>query len=188
MIRACVVICAGALAAPALADGPAFPFDAVGGAFELIDQTGAARTEVDPDGAAQLLFFGYANCQQICSAVLPQMAEVTDALALAGHRLRPILITVAPETDTVETMGPALAMLHDAFVGLTGTEEALQTAYDAFQVEKEVLFEDPEYGPVYAHGSFLYLLDAAGEVLTMLPPVLPDDELVRVITSYLPAS
>ena len=53
------------------------PFD-VGGSFTLKDQFGQVRTERDPNGRAQLLFFGYANCRSICSAVLPLMAEVVD--------------------------------------------------------------------------------------------------------------
>jgi len=62
---------AAALAAATLAFGSSagaggtpLPFD-VGGAYELIDQHGATRTEKDPDGKGQLLFFGYANCLSI---------------------------------------------------------------------------------------------------------------------------
>lgn len=186
MIRYICLMSAVLLAAPVVAQ--TFPFDAVGGAFTLTDQTGASRTQADPDGSVQLLFFGYANCQQICSSVLPQMAVVADDLAAGGHQVRPVMITVDPVADTVENIGPALTQYHPDFVGLTGTDAELQVAYDAFQVEKEVLFEDPEYGPVYAHGSFLYLLDGAGLVLTIIPPVLSDEEIAGIISTYMPAA
>ena len=169
---------------PMLASGQGLPF-LVGGAYALTDQNGTQRTHVDPDGHAQLLFFGYANCLQICSSVLPQMADITDELATDGHIVRPIMITVDPEIDTVDTLGPALTAYHDAFVGLTGTEAELQVAYDAFSVEKEFLFDDPEYGPVYAHGSFIYLLDGDGTTLTLIPPVLSDDEIIAIISKYI---
>ncbi|MDA9865129.1 SCO family protein [bacterium] len=174
-------------ATQAAAEAPSFPFDAVGGDFALTDQSGTFRTQADPDGTAQLLFFGYANCQQICSSVLPQMADVADTLADGGYSVRPVMITVDPVADTVENIGPALTQYHPGFVGLTGTEAELQVAYDAFQVEKEVLFEDPEYGPIYAHGSFLYLLDGAGDVLTIIPPILSDEDITGIITKYLQA-
>lgn len=185
MIR--IALCAALLGGPVWAETPAF-LQAVGGAYALTDQTGGTRTQADPQGRAQLLFFGYANCQQICSSVLPQMADVSVSLARAGRQITPMMITVDATVDTVETLGPALAAYHPDFVGLTGTEDALQVAYDAFQIEKEHLFDDPEYGPVYAHGSFLYLLDGAGDVLTIIPPVLTDEEIVTIIANYVPES
>lgn len=176
--------------AGAAADGPADPLPfAVGGDFALLDQTGAPRTQAAPDGQAQLLFFGYANCQEICSAVLPAMAEIADLLAAQGHSLTPVMITVDPARDTVEALGPALRVHHPAFVGLTGSEAALQVAYDAYGIAREELFFDPHYGPVYAHGSFLYLLDDLGVVQTLIPPILPPEQAAQIVASYLdPAS
>lgn len=185
MIRA-VGVAFALVAGPLSAQTPVF-LQSLGGPFALTDQNGQTRTEADPEGSAQLLFFGYANCQQICSSVLPQMADVADALADDGRAVRPLMITVDPDVDTVASLGPALTQYHPDFVGLTGTDAALQTAYDAFQIEKELLFMDPEYGPVYAHGSFLYLLDGAGAVLTLIPPVLSDAEIVAIIANYVPA-
>lgn len=169
--------------APVVANAQGLP-SLVGGDYTLTNQHGEEHTQADPDGRTQLLFFGYANCLQICSSVLPQMADITDIMAAEGHALRPVMITVDPTIDTVEAIGPALTAYHDDFVGLTGTDAELQVAYDAFSVEKEFLFEDPEYGPVYAHGSFIYLLNGAGETLTLIPPVLSDDEIIAIISKY----
>ena len=157
----------------------------VGGEYALTNQFGDTHTHVDPDGKAQLLFFGYANCMQICSSVLPQMGVVADEVAAAtGVEIRPVMITVDPVIDTVENIGPALTIFHDDFIGLTGSDAELQVAYDAFSIEKKFLFEDPEYGPVYAHGSFMYLLDGDGNMLTLIPPILSDDEVVTIIQRY----
>jgi len=171
------------VAAPVVAQSP-FPVE-IGGAYRLTDQTGAVRTQADPDGKAQLLFFGYANCLNICSAALPLMAQVVDELAADGIDVTPVMITVAPEQDTVETMGAPLAEIHADFVGLTGEADALQVAYDAFKVEVTPLFQDPEYGWIYAHGSFVHLMDAEGEVLTLLPPVLDFDQASAIARGYL---
>lgn len=181
-MRGLILACALA-AAPVAAQSP-FPAD-IGGSFALVDQQGAERTQADPDGRAQLLFFGYANCLNICSAALPLMGQVTDALAEDGIAVTPVMITVAPEQDRVETMGAPLAEHHPDFVGLTGERDALQVAYDAFKVEVTPLFEDPEYGWVYAHGSFVYLLDEKGEVLTLLPPVLDVTQATEIARGYL---
>lgn len=172
------------LAALPVAGQSPFPVD-IGGPFALTDQYGQTRTQSDPDGKAQLLFFGYANCLNICSAALPLMADVVDALAEDGIAVTPVMITVAPDQDQVDTMGAPLAAHHPAFIGLTGAEAELQMAYDAFKVEVEPLFEDPEHGWIYSHGSFIHLLDGEGQLLTLLPPILDVDRAVGIAVEYL---
>lgn len=178
-----LIVALGMLAGPVAAQSP-FPVD-IGGPFTLVDQHGATRTQANPDGHAQLLFFGYANCLNICSAALPLMADIVDVLARDGFKVTPVMITVAPEQDRVDTMGAPLNDIHPDFIGLTGEPDALQTAYDAFAVEVTPIFEDPEYGWVYAHGSFVHLLDGTGEMLTLLPPVLGVDQAADIVRSYL---
>ncbi|MGB7241228.1 MAG: SCO family protein [Sulfitobacter sp.] len=163
------------------------PFD-VGGDFRLVDHKGAVRTQADPDGQPQLLFFGYANCPGICTAAMPMMADITDDISDRGVKLRPVMITIDPARDTVDNMGEPLAQIHDDFVGLTGSDGALSQAYDAFSVEHELAYEDPEYGPVYAHGSLIYLLNGAGDVLTIIPPVLDAQSASNIVWTYVKPS
>lgn len=198
-IAAALGICLGLLAGAALAHGtarhetPALPAAPaavtplpwkIGGPFALTDHTGAPRTEVDPEGRMQLLFFGYANCPGICSAALPMMADAAALLRAQGIPVSPLMITIDPQLDTPATLGPALGRISPDLVGLTGSPEALAQAYDAFRIEFQKIMDDPEYGPVYAHGSHIYLLDAAGEVLTLLPPVLPPDQVAGIVARY----
>lgn len=179
----CAALLAG-LASPAFAQSPApMPFD-LGGPFALTDQTGASRTQADPGDQPQLLFFGYANCREICSAVLPLMGDVADVLATDGIHLSLVMITVDPENDTVEAIGPALTAIHPGIIGLTGDDAMLQVAYDAFNVTREVLFQDPAGQPIYAHGSLLYLLNGAGDVQTLFPPILSANRVAEIVRSY----
>lgn len=172
-------------AAPAAAEGVPLPFlEDLGGAFTLTDQTGAARTQADPQGRLQLLFFGYANCRSICPVALSLMADIAGRAAAEGVALAPVMITIDPARDTVETIGAPLRDLHPDFTGLTGSEADLAKVYDLFQVSQEVVFEDPELGAVYAHGSFIYLLDPAGDVLTVMPPILSPEQAARIVLSY----
>ena len=180
MIRASLV--AVMLAGPvAAADG--LPFD-VGGAFSLQDQHGVQRTQADPDGNPQLLFFGYANCPGICATAMPMIADAVDEMAERGVTVQPIMITVDPERDQVGNMDGPLLDVHANFIGLTGTEDELAVAYKAYRVEKELAFVDPEFGAVYSHGSFVYLLDGEGEVLTLFPPILDGDHVANLIDKY----
>lgn len=174
-LAACLALTAGA-------ETP-FPVD-LGGPYTLIDQHGQTRTETDPAGHPQLVFFGYANCPGICSAALPLMAEVTRALEAEGTPVTPVLITIDPDQDRVETMAAPLAALHPRFVGLTGDAGALQVAYEAFNVEFEPLFRDPEHGWIYSHTGFLHVMDGTGALLTLLPPVLDADQMTGIVRKY----
>ncbi|MGR3616819.1 MAG: SCO family protein [Paracoccaceae bacterium] len=160
------------------------PFD-VGGSFELIDQNGEMRTQVNPDGHGQLLFFGYANCPGICSQAMPMIADAIDTLGERGLHVTPVMITVDPDRDQPGDMNAPLAEYHPDFIGLTGSQDALQAAYDAYSVERELAYEDPEWGPIYTHGSFVYLLDAEGNVLTLFPPILDSDRVAELAQKYL---
>lgn len=155
-----------------------------GGDYDLVDHFGNRRTSIDPDGKYQLIFFGYANCKAICSVALPSMAAAVSALDEENIDVTPLLITVDPERDTVDTMGPALAQHHPKMVGLTGTEKELSVAYKAFNVEKSLVYEHPEEGPIYAHGSFIYLVGPDGEFKTLMPPILGVDRIVELTRSY----
>lgn len=161
----------------------ALPWE-VGGPFELVDHTGEVRDQSDPDGKYQLLFFGYATCPGICSAALPMMADATAHLEENGVETSALVVTIDPELDTLETMGPSLAQISERLLGLTGTPEALSVAYDAYNVQFEKIFDDPQYGPIYSHGSFIYLLDPAGNVLTQVPPILPPEQVSQIVQKY----
>ena len=182
MRLALALVTTALVAGPAFAEAP-FPFE-VGGTFELVDQSGNARSQKDPDGNAQLLFFGYANCPSICSAALPTMAQVVDELGSTGLDVTPVMITIAPEQDRIDTIGGPLEKIHPRFIGLTGNPQSLQAAYNAFSIEFEPLFEDPEYGWIYAHGSFIYVLDSDGAVLALLPPTISADQAAGVVRTH----
>ncbi|MEM1351602.1 MAG: SCO family protein [Pseudomonadota bacterium] len=186
-MRFAFIVALACLSAAPVTAQPPLPFD-VGGPFELTDQNGQTRTEQSSNGQAQLLFFGYSNCLNICSAALPVMAGVVDVLGAEGIKITPVMITVAPEQDRIDTIGAPLEAIHPDFIGLTGSETELQVAYDAFSVEREPLFQDPEYGWIYAHGSFIHLLDADGTVLTLMPPVMSVEQTATIIRGYLKPS
>ena len=113
------------------------------------------------------------------------MAAAIDQLSSEGVTVTPVLITVDPERDTVDNMGEALNHYHEDLVGLTGSEVELQVAYDAFGVEKSLVYEHPEEGPIYAHGSFIYLLAPNGDFKTLIPPIVSPDRIAEVTLSYI---
>ena len=172
-----------AASAFAFGEGVKLPWE-VGGPFELTNQNGEPRGAADPDGKHQLLFFGYANCPGICSAALPMMAQIASELEADGVPTTPVMITIDPTLDSVDTIGPGLGKIADNIVGLTGTTEELSVAYEAFNVEFEFLFEDPDFGPIFSHTCHILVMDPQGKVLTLIPPVIPPDEVAKIVRGY----
>lgn len=171
------------MTAPAMAQSP-FPVD-ITAKFELTDHHGDTRTEKDFDGRGMLIFFGYANCESICTVALPALGETLTLLGDDLEKLQPLMITVDPRNDTPEALAKSLPKYHPDLLGLTGSETALADVRAHFQVEVEEIFQTPDGQPVYSHGSFVYLTDASGKVLTLLPPILSPERMAEVIRTYL---
>ena len=172
--------------APPLPEGPALPFPIkIEAAFDLVDQTGARRSERDFAGKPMLIFFGYASCEAICSVALPRLAAALDILGDKADAVQPLLITVDPVNDTPAALAEAMPKIHPRMLGLTGTEAELAAARDAFQVEAQKTSELPDGTPIFAHGSFIYLLDGEAKVLTILPPILGEERMAELILKYI---
>ena len=66
--------------------------------FELTDHTGMVQTDEDFRGRWMLVFFGFANCPDVCPMGLATIAQVMDELGTQGSAVQPLFITVDPET------------------------------------------------------------------------------------------
>ena len=153
--------------------------------FALIDQTGSAVTQANFAGRPMAIFFSYANCEAICSVALPSLAAALDLLGDEGEAIAPILITVDPARDTPEAMAINLPQYHPRLIGLTGSDDALASARAAFQIEASEVATTPEGAPIYAHGSFIYLVGRDGRVKSVLPPILSPERIAELMRKYL---
>ena len=86
-------------------------------------------------GKAVVVFFGYTTCPEVCPRGLSTMARAFEGLK--GNELdrtRGILITVDPETDTVERLKEYTSNFHQNIIGVTGTPEELKEVASDFGV------------------------------------------------------
>ena len=175
----------GATETPAPAAPSAdFPFR-IGGPFRLADHTGREVSDRDFLGAHLLVFFGYASCKSICPVALPAMAEALEILGADGARIQPLFITVDPENDTPEVLAAFAAKIHPRLIGLTGSPEALRAAAEAYRIESKKVGQAWTGGPVFSHGSYIYLMAPDGAFATLLPPVMDPRTMARTIARYL---
>jgi len=153
--------------------------------FALIDQTGRAVTEADFAGRPMAIFFGYANCESICSVALPAIGTALDLLGEQAAEIVPMMITVDPARDTPAAMAARLQQYHPSLIGLTGSPEALDAARAVFQIDARQVTETTDGAPVYAHGSFIYLVGGDGVVKSVLPPILSPKRIAELMRRHL---
>lgn len=159
----------------------------IGGPFTLVDHTGTTVSDTDFAGQLRLMFFGYTFCPDVCPTELGNISLALDALGDDLEYVTPMLITVDPERDTPEILSEYVPLFHEKLVGLTGTREAIDAVADAYRVFFRKV-EDPDYTYyLMDHTSFVYLMGADGEFLSMFNYGTPPDAMAAAIREHLPS-
>jgi len=128
----------------------------IGGPLALHDAKGAAVTDKEILKGATLVYFGYANCPDVCPVDNARNDEVADLLAGQGLTLTPAFISVDPTRDTPEV----LLDYQGAFSHLrtySGTDAEVAAAAKAYKVYYQV---PADKAPGYAvdHTTMTYLM------------------------------
>src|SRR5579871_2384034 len=98
--------------------------------FTLTDTSGAAFDfRAKTEGFVTLLFFGYAHCPDICPLQMHMIADALRKLPPASvAQFKVVFVTTDFAHDTPVALRTYLDRFNKGFIGLTGTEEALQAA------------------------------------------------------------
>lgn len=109
---------------------------AIGGAFTLVDETGAPVTEAELLGKPHLIYFGFAYCPDICPTSLQKLGAAQQLLRDAGDDVGYVLITVDPERDTVEKIAQYVSFepFPSGLRGFTGSVEQIDVAMAAYKI------------------------------------------------------
>ncbi|MDJ0946485.1 MAG: SCO family protein [Kiloniellales bacterium] len=138
----------------------------IGGDFELLDQSGATRTQADFAGRHMLVYFGYTYCPDVCPTSLSIMSQALDLLeAETGSledRVVPLFVTVDPARDDVAALAAYAEHFHPRLVALTGSDAQIAAAAKAYRVYYRKA-EDPSVSEyLMDHSSFIYLMGPDG--------------------------
>jgi protein SCO1/2 len=101
--------------------------------FSLKDVDGKVRTLADFKGKVVVLFFGYAQCPDVCPTTMTEMAQVKQQLGADGDKLQVLFITVDPARDTAEVMKAYMGAFDPTFVALIPTPEQLAATAKDFK-------------------------------------------------------
>jgi protein SCO1 len=135
---------------------------AIGGPFQLTDQSGAVVTEKDLQGRPTLIFFGFTHCPDVCPTSLFEISEVLRAMGKDADRVNAYFISVDPERDNAAAMKDYLSSFDPHLKGLTGAPDAVAKITTEYRVyAKKVPLKDGDY--TMDHTALVYLMDRDGK-------------------------
>lgn len=144
--------------------------------FELTAHTGQPLRTVDYRGKVLVLFFGYTHCPDICAPTLAKLAQLTKALGADAQRVQVLFISVDPDHDTPAQLKKFLAGFDPAFIGLTGSADAL----GMIAADHVVFFQQQKKNPTrIEHTGMLFVKDAKGRVRLLMKETSPLDDMLH---------
>jgi protein SCO1/2 len=145
----------------------------VGGPFSLINQDGKRVSDTDFNGRYRLIYFGFANCPDVCPVDLQVVGAALKQLEKSdperAARVQPIFITVDPERDTPPLLKSYVANFHPRLIGLTGSVAEITAAKKEFAAWSEKGEMQPGGGYNVNHQRNIYLMGPAGEPIALIP-------------------
>lgn len=141
----------------AAADAPTWP------AFALQTATGEVRSDAWP-GEVVLVYFGYTACPDVCPTTLAALGAAVRALPEGeAARVHGLFVTLDPDRDGLERLGPYTAYFHPAFVGGQVADVAgLSAAWGVSS--RKVSLEGSGLGYAVDHGTESFLVRPDGGV------------------------
>jgi protein SCO1/2 len=118
--------------------------------FTLTDTSGASFDFTSKtQGYATLLFFGYTHCPDMCPLQMSMLAQAFKRIPAASvERLKVVFVTTDPERDTPQVLRAWLDHFDKRFIGLTGSDAAI----DAAQISANL--SPAKKTPVRADGNY----------------------------------
>ncbi len=152
----------------------------LGGAFTLTDHNGNRVTEHQWPGQYLLVYFGFTHCPDICPTGLSKITEALNALPPeTAAKIQPLLITVDPARDDVNTLKTYVALFHPRLVGLTGSQAEIEHVKKLWRVYAEKQGNDKDY--MVNHSGFSYLMNPDGSTAAIFAHETTPEEMTEKI-------
>lgn len=132
-------------------------------ATQLVNQSGASFDRSQLEGRWSLLFFGFTHCPGICPMTLTTLAQVKKQLSgkLPGEELpQVVLVSVDPERDTPERLAGYVTQFDPAFIGITGSDAAIDEFAGALGIAHKKVGAGADY--MIDHTAAITMVDPKG--------------------------
>lgn len=150
--------------------------------FALTDTDGAPFDfDAKTDGYVTFLFFGYTHCPDICPSQLSLIAQaLKESPPELAKQFKVVFVTTDPDRDTRENLRAWLDHFDHRFIGLSGTQSAIdaaQTAANIYPAKKSPLGADRAYEIGHAAFVLAYSKDNLAHVI--YPAGITEKDLVH---------
>ncbi len=102
--------------------------------FKLADHNGQLRSLADFRGKVVVIFFGFAQCPDVCPTAMAELAEVKRLLGADGGKLQGLFVTLDPERDTPEVLKAYMGNFDPAFLALRPEAQELPDLAKHFKI------------------------------------------------------
>lgn len=144
--------------------------------FKLTDEDGRSVSAEDYLGKPTLLFFGFTNCPDICPTTLARLAAVSKQLDKELQKdLQVLFVSVDPARDDPETLRRYTDAFGPQFIGLTGSQAALDALTRRYRVTYGYGDKDASGNYEVSHSSAVFAFNRAGEVRLLIRDSDPID-------------
>lgn len=172
VILALLVLAFAILTAVAVRQGVLAPkreTAAVGGPFQMVDQTGRKVDQSLLKGKWSAVFFGFTYCPDACPTTMFALGQAEKLLGPKAQDFQTVFISVDPARDTPKQLAEFLAT--DAYpkhvVGLTGTPGEVGGVTKAYHVYYQKAGEGAAY--TVDHSTMTYLMNPKGGFACVIP-------------------
>jgi cytochrome oxidase Cu insertion factor (SCO1/SenC/PrrC family) len=156
----------------------------IGGNFILNDFDNN-KFDIGLSKKVKIVFFGFLNCPDICPTALSEVSNLMKKLDGLSESILPIFITVDPERDTPELLKNYLSFFDNRIIGLTGTQDQIETVSNQYHVYYSYQNKGDEENYTVNHTANLYLLDEDNNVEKIFMPGTPFSEFFKYVNRYL---
>ena len=102
--------------------------------FKLADHNGQPRTLADFRGKVVVIFFGFAQCPDVCPTAMAELAEIKRLLGADGGKVQGLFVTLDPERDTPEVLKAYMGNFDPAFLALRPEVQELPDLAKHFKI------------------------------------------------------
>ena len=151
-------------------DGLLWPKSKALTAFALEDHHREAFTLERVTGGWTLLFFGYTHCPDVCPVTLSVLKNAVALMGRAGADAelpQVVFVSVDPERDTLEHLGPYVSHFNSNFLGVTGSDENLATLARQLGILYQRAEPDANGDYVVDHTAAVFLIDPRGHLVAL---------------------
>jgi protein SCO1/2 len=142
-------------------------------AFSLTDQYQQPFNLEHLQEKWSFVFFGYTYCPDICPTTLSTLTRVVRKLQndpQSPANIQVVFVSVDPQRDTPEVIEGYLKYFNEAFVGITGAQQGIDSLTRQFGAG---YIKEPDTTPgqyLVSHTSSIFLIDPHGRLLASFSP------------------